>query len=220
MNRPLALLSLCLGATFLFSSCLHKRETRRYPVGATQDPDTFEILESTYPENMAGIDYRIGVSNFRSDAWGSFGRAPSTGILYRSFLAVEPLELEIGGSFDYKRTGGGSNPLQRLRMYEFNLGLGVSAPLGKRRKTMLEPFFGGGRAFLIGHSDLESSFGVDHIDDADTGFYVHGGARIYLEGRQYITVDWRVLRGAELDLGNGSINANRNTLSIGFGVSF
>ena len=214
-----------LGLTFLLSGCLHTQSERRYPVGQTSDPSEREILESAYPENMAGIESRFAISNLQRNGWAPFDKQTSVGVLYRSYLAVKPLELELGGFFDYERVGGGSNPLQRLRFYEIDLGLAVSAPLGggspdSRRSTSIEPYAGAGLAVLIGRTDEAGSSGYDQFHDADTGYYVHSGVRLYLQGRNYISIDWRWLRGAELDLGRGSISADQNDLSIGFGVAF
>ena len=153
-------------------------------MGHTGDPDTHEILESAYPENMAGIESRLAISNLRRDGWAPFDNQGSFGVLYRSYLTVEPLELELGGFFDYERVGGGGTTLQRLRFYEIDLGLAYSLPLGSRQNTGLEPYFGGGMALLLGRADEASGAGYDQFEDADTGYYFHSGVRLYLRSRQ------------------------------------
>jgi len=176
--------------------------------------------EDIYPRSMAGLESRIGVTELSSSDWEPLERPIYLGFLFRNYLAVEPLELEVGGSYSYDREGGGVTPLQRLRLYELDLGLGVSTPLGPPGHSLLEPFFGAGLALVMGRSDVAQGGGIDYFEDADNGYYLHGGVRLYVERRQYISIDWRWLRGADLDLGYGRQSVEQRTLSIGFGFSF
>ena len=177
-------------------------------------------LEDPYPDNIAGFQTQIGISEFEGTNLPPFEHPSSLGILYRSYLDWEPFELEIGGGFGYEVEDEGGAPLNRLRLYEANIGLGMTVPMGPRGRPSLEGFFGSGLAWVAGRTDVESGSGVDKFDDVDTGYYVHGGVRFYLQRRQYISIDWRILRDIDLSFGGVSRSADLNTVSIGFGVSF
>lgn len=176
-------------------------------------------LEDHYADNIAGFGYTIGIGQMEDAVWEPIADPAWIGMNYRSYLGIKPLELELGAGFGYDSQGGGSQPLSRSRFYEFDLGLAVSLPLSKER-SIIEPYGGAGLALLWGRSDLEGGGGVTESDDADSGYYVHGGVRIYVHDRQYVAIDWRWLGGVDLDLGFGNVSAEQSTVSVGFGISF
>ena len=208
---PLAALVCCVG----LSSCLSHVERMERRAG---DPQSVEY-NNPYPDNIAGFDYWVGARDMEVDAWAPLDTPASMGFHYRSYLNLEPLEFELGGSYAYERQGGGSDPLSRLRFYEVDLGLGLSANPNSGR-YFIEPYVGAGLTWLIGRSDLEQGGGIDTFDDTDFGTYVHGGVRLYVQDRQYVFADWRRTFGTELDVGFGTLDATYEMFSVGLGVSF
>ena len=172
-----------------------------------------------YPSNMAGLDYRFGVEELSNEAWAPLDTPIAMSFTYRSYLNIKPLELEFGGGYAYDRAGGGSSPLSRLRVYEIDLGLAASTPLGPEN-ALLEPYFGAGLALLLGRADFEQGGGIDTFEDGDLGYYFHGGVRVYITESQYVAADWRWLRESQLDLGLGPLDSDYHRFSIGLGFSF
>lgn len=214
-SRPHALGCLGLACLWLGTSCI--TDARR----GLRDQEEPPVVEyhSPYPDNFAGFDYWVGTREMNASGWGNLDAPIATGFLYRSYLDWEPLELEVGASFAYERQGGGTAPLNRLRYYEFDLGLGWSPSFGQEY-PVAEPYVGGGVTLLIGRSDIEQGGGIDTFDDADLGGYVHGGMRVFLWERQYLFVDWRWTFDTELDLGIGPRDTTYSMISFGLGASF
>jgi len=205
-----------VGALLLLGlvSCVNRSST----VPKDRDPLAFDPV--VYPEVMGGFVTNLGISEMLTDDWAPFEHPTYVGVGYLQNLGWEPFELEIGFNYNHDLEGGGSTPEQRLRFFVVDLGFAAAVPLTKSKNNVLEPYVGGGLAFLFARRDEEVGADIDHFKDGDQGYYLHAGLRVHVDGGQYISVDWRWLRGVEVDLGSGLRSAESNTLSVGFGYSF
>lgn len=195
-------------------SCVHRAGT----TGEKEDPLAFDPI--VYPEAMGGLVTNLGISEMVSDGWAPFEHPTYIGVGYLQDLGWDPLELEIGFNYNHDVEGGGSTPEERLRFFVVDVGLGAAMPLTQSKNNVLEPYVGAGFAFLFARRDEEVGLDIDHFKDGDHGYYVHAGLRVHVDGGQYISVDWRMLRNVEVDLGRGLQSAETNTFSVGFGYSF
>ncbi|MCA9001002.1 MAG: outer membrane beta-barrel protein [Planctomycetes bacterium] len=187
-------------------------------VSSAQDP--FEFDPGVYPESMGGLVTTIGISQMNAPGWEPLDYPTYVGVGYQQRTEWDPLELELAFHYNHDVAGGGLTPLERLRFFVMDLGLGMALPLTEGRTGTLEPYVGGGMSFLYARRDEEAGFAVDHFRDGDMGWYGHAGIRIHLDRVRYISVDWRWLRDVEVDLGRGIQSAESDTLSVGFGYSF
>jgi opacity protein-like surface antigen len=82
------------------------------------------------------------------------------------------------------------------------------------------PYFGGGLAWIDAELTFSTPDGVGRVSDSSIGFYVHGGVRVQVGEGVAIGLDYRILRGTDLEYygvkGDADYEQLAFTLSSGF----
>jgi opacity protein-like surface antigen len=83
-----------------------------------------------------------------------------------------------------------------------------------------QPYFGGGLAWIDAELTSSTPDGVGRVSDSSIGFYVHGGVRVQVGEGVAIGLDYRILRGTDLEYygvkGDADYEQLAFTLSSGF----
>lgn len=158
-------------------------------------------------------------AGFRALPREAFGRV-RTQPLWGGNLLVPiddgPFAVELGASFSRdKDESGGDTVTLDGRVFEASVGLRLAF---NAREGTLVPYLGGGVTTL--YARLEDEVLDELRDDTTVGLYGRAGLAVFVGAAQYIALEWRGVRGTDVDLFSTDVDVDYDQVTVVFGTSW
>ncbi len=180
--------------------------------GAQTGPQTYERSTGGY----GGFEVYAG---YRALPRASFDRVRTQAVWGGSLLvpvADGPIAVELGAAFSRdKDESGGNTVTLDGRVIEASVGLRLSI---NARSGTLVPYVGGGLTTI--YARIEDEVLNELRDDTSLGLYGRVGLAVYVGDNEYLALEWRGLRGTDVDLFSSGVSANYDQVSVVFGTSW
>lgn len=173
----------------------------------------------TYTRSTGGYGGFEVFAGYRALPRESFGRVRTQAVWGGNLLvpvADGPIAVELGGAFSRdKDESGGNTVTLDGRIIEASLGLRLSI---NARYGTLVPYVGGGVTTI--YARIEDEVLNELRDDTSLGFYGRAGLAVYVSDNEYLALEWRGVRGTDVDLFSPGLSANYDQVSVVFGTSW